>query len=72
MYEALPSIMHARYFLEAMGYKICKNMLYQDNKSSITLERNGKASSSKRTKHINVRYFFIKDLVDRGEVTIKH
>ena len=28
--------------------------------------------SSKRTKHINVRYFFIKDRVDSGELSIEH
>ena len=29
-------------------------------------------SSSKRTKHINMRYFFITDRVANGEVDIKH
>ena len=33
----------------------------QDNTSAIQLERNGQKSSSKRTKHINVRYFYIND-----------
>ena len=35
------------------------------------LERNGKASSSKRTKHINVRYFFITDRISKGEVRVE-
>ena len=34
-------------------------------------EKNGKASSSKRTKHINIRYFFITDRISAGEVTLK-
>ena len=72
IYDALPSILHCRYFLESLGYGIKQNIIYQDNKSAIALEKNGKASSSKRTKHIRMRYFFIKDCVDRGEVTIKH
>ena len=38
--------------------------------SSILLEKNGKASSSKRTKHINIRYFFITNHVAKGEVSI--
>jgi hypothetical protein len=33
---------------------------------------NGKFSSSKRTKHIKMKYFFVKDKVDQGEVTIEH
>ena len=32
---------------------------------------NGKTSGSKRTKHINVRYFFIKDRIDNGEIQVK-
>jgi hypothetical protein len=40
--------------------------------SAMLLETNGKESSSKRTKHINVRYFFIKDRVGAGEIKIKH
>ena len=38
----------------------------------LLLETNGRASSSKRTKHIKVKYYLIKDKVDRGEVTIEH
>jgi hypothetical protein len=47
------------------------NLLLQDNKSSILLERNGKASSGKRTRHINIRYFFITDRVNMKEVSIE-
>ena len=50
-----------RYFLESQGYPMIQNIIYQNNKSTITLERNGKASSSKRMKHIQVKYFFVKD-----------
>jgi hypothetical protein len=44
--------------------------LFQDNKSSIILEKNGKASISKRTKHINIRYFFITNRVKKEEVSV--
>jgi hypothetical protein len=33
------------------------------------LERNGKASSGKRTRHINIKYFFITDRVNMKEVS---
>ena len=50
-----------------------KNILYQDNTSSIKLEINGKASSTKRTRHLNIRYFLITDKLKRGEIsTIEH
>ena len=35
------------------------------------LEKHGHASSSKQTKHINVRHFFIKDRIDAGEVKVE-
>ena len=36
------------------------------------LEKNGWASSSKRTRHINIRYFFITDRVANKEVRIEY
>ena len=68
--DFMPAICWTRYFLMAQGYEVKDNILFQDNKSSILLEKNGKASSSKRTKHINIRYFFITDRVNKGEVSV--
>jgi hypothetical protein len=34
------------------------------------LEKNGKASSSKRTKHINIRFYFITHRVKQGKVSV--
>ncbi len=48
------------------------SLLYQDNMSAILLETNGKASSSRRTEHIKVKYFYIKEKVDDGEIVIEH
>jgi hypothetical protein len=56
--------------MKAQGYGVKDNVLFQDNKSSILLENNGKASSSKCTKHINIRYFFIADRVSKEEVSV--
>ena len=36
------------------------------------LEKNGKNSCSKRTKHIKVRYFFIQDKIENGKVSIQY
>jgi hypothetical protein len=40
--------------------------------SAILLEKNGRMSSTKRTKHINIRYFFVKDRVESREIRIEH
>jgi hypothetical protein len=67
--DFMPAIWWTRYFMKAQGYDVKDNVLYQDNKSSILLEKNGKASSGKRMKHINNRYFFITDRVNKNEVS---
>ena len=36
------------------------------------LEKNGEKSSSKRTKHIAIRYYFITDRVKASELDIKY
>ena len=69
--DMMPSIIWTRYFLKAQGYQVTDNVIFQDNKSTMLLERNGKQSSSKRTKHINVRYFFITDRISKGEIRVE-
>jgi hypothetical protein len=56
------------------GYDMDPSLLYQDNMSPILLETNGRASRSKWTKHIKVKYFLVKDKdeVFWEEITIKH
>ena len=68
----MPQMLWTRYFLEAQGYGIDENILYQDNMRAMLLEKNGKKYSTKNTKHINVRYYFIKDRVETGDMVIEH
>jgi hypothetical protein len=65
--DFMTAICWTYYFMKAQGYNIKDNVLFQDNKSSILLEKNGKASSSKRT---NIRYFFITDRVSKEELLV--
>ncbi len=67
----MPIVLWTQYFLMAQGYGVMENLLLQDNKSSMLLERNGKASSGKHTRHINIWYFFITDRVNIKEIEIK-
>ncbi len=67
----MPIILWTWYFLLSQGYGVIENLLLQDNKSSILLKTNGKATSGKRTRYINMCYFFIMDWVNMKELTIK-
>ena len=40
--------------------------------SSLSLEKNGRVSSSKRTKHIKAKYFLIKDYYESGEINLQY
>jgi hypothetical protein len=70
--DAMTLILWTKLFLQAQGYRIDKNILYQDNKSTILLAKNGKRSSSKRTRALNIRYFFVTDQVEKGNLTIEY
>ena len=70
--DKIPSIMWRKHFIKAQGYTVTHNKPYQDNKSTILLNMNGRGSSLRRTKHIDQLYFMIKNLVNRGEMTMEH
>ena len=69
--DCVPHMIWANYFLEEQGYTHPTTVVYQDNRSAILLEQNGILSSTRRTKHINVRYYFIKDKIDSKELIVK-
>ena len=69
--DASTKIIWTKFFMEAQGYMIQENILYQDNKSTILLLNNGKASSGKRTQAINIRYFFLHDQQMNGNLSVK-
>ena len=63
----------------AVLFKSCKQKVNtrssteaEDNRSTMLLMKNGKLSSGKRTKHLDVRYFYVKDLLDRGIIKLSH
>ena len=70
--DILPQALWTRYFLETQEYEVRGTIMYQDNMSAMLLEQNGKASSGKRTCHINIRFFFIAYRVKKGELFIEH
>lgn len=71
--DASTTILWAKLFVEHQGYEVKENVLFQDDdKSTILLEENGMKSAGKRSRALNIRYFFITDQVEKGNMTIKH
>ena len=60
-----------RNFLIAQGYDERPAVVMQDNEAAIKLANNG-FSSAMRTRHINIRYFFVKDRIAKGEIAIEY
>ena len=70
--DAMYLILWVRHFLEAQGYEVKDNVVYQDNQSTMKLAKNGKKSSTKNTRHIKIRYFFITDNILRGKLSVEY
>ena len=70
--DAAVMILWTKLFLEDQGYEIEKNILYQDNRSAILLETNGRKSAGKRSRALNIRYFFMTDQIEKGNVSVEY
>jgi hypothetical protein len=58
-------------FLKGQGEKIGPVSIQQDNMSTIALIEKG-SSTSERSRHINIRYFWLKDRISSGELQVKY
>ncbi len=70
--DKIAKVLWMKRFLGWQGFTVKLNIIYQDNTSSMKLEENGKESSGKRTRHFDIKYFYVTDLVGRKEVTIEY
>ena len=72
LHDNMPAVLWTRYFLQEQGYLLKPSIVHQDNQSSILLENNGRASRGKRTRHLNIRYFFVSDCVKRVHIIMRY
>ena len=72
VYDVLPQILWTKKFLEDQGETIKETVLYQDNMSSMLLEWNGRQSSTKRMKHMDIRYFYVGDHIQNKTLSLQH
>ena len=68
--DYLPSTIWAKYFMEKQGYNLDTSIFYQDNQSAMKLAMNGRKSAGQKSRHINIRYFFIKDRLKSENIQI--
>jgi hypothetical protein len=71
LFEAAKVIAWARQFLNDLGFpQQSPTLVFEDNMSTILLVKNG--NDKGKTKHMDVRYHYIKELVDHGKIILQH
>lgn len=61
-----------RLFMEAQGYLLVENVVYEDNVSTIKLLINSRKSYRKRSHHIEIQHYFVKDVIDKKKITMRY
>ena len=69
--DALTQVIWTREFLLAQGYNLGPAVVKQDNQSTMVLANKGRSTSSK-TRHIGIRYFWVNDRIVSGDVVLEY
>jgi hypothetical protein len=68
--DMVTAAMECNDFMRAQGHDMASPRVNQDNTSTISLVRTG--GGKYRTKYMKVRQSFVKDLIDRGDITVEY
>src|SRR5207249_190873 len=71
MTEATKEVLHLRGLIRDLGYSELVNeptALYNDNQSAQALSKS--EGQTARTKHIDIRYHFVKDIIREGHIKV--
>ena len=70
--DGLTIVLWVRNFVIGQGCEVTDNVIHQDNQSAMLLEKNGRKSSGKKTRHIEIRCHFVADDIRRGTTKVAH
>jgi hypothetical protein len=68
--DYLPYPIWGKRFLKGQGYYLKENIFHQDNQSTMQFEKNGRKSCGPNSRHIDIRYFWIKDRLGLEDMTV--
>lgn len=69
--DGMSHVLWVSLWLQGQGFDVKPVVIYQDNESVLALMKAGK-KPSQRTKHMDIKYFFAKNRVEIGDITVKH
>ncbi len=64
-------VIWVREWLLCQGYKLGPTLIYQDNKSVLSVMYTDR-TTKQRTKYLNVRYFFVRDRIQKMELRLEY
>mmetsp|Transcript_7999 Transcript_7999/g.7584 ORF Transcript_7999/g.7584 Transcript_7999/m.7584 type:complete len:163 (-) Transcript_7999:223-711(-) len=70
--EYIPYNIWLLLFMGEQVYAVKDNVLFQDNQSTILMLKNGRNSCTDNSRHMNIRYVFVKDRIDKREVRVEY
>jgi hypothetical protein len=70
--DGLPEVIWAKQFMESLGFKQDIITVFEDNQSSIILANKSRGTTITRTKHLQVRYFYVKQMIDQKLIQIEY
>jgi hypothetical protein len=70
--DGLPEVVWAKEFLEYLGIVQKTVVVFEDNQSSIILANKKLGATTGRTKHIQIRFHYIKQLIDQKLINIEY
>jgi hypothetical protein len=56
VHNVMSQILWSQHFLQSRVFQVNETIFKQENKSTMLLDKNGRLSSGKQTKHIDIRY----------------
>ena len=59
-------------FMSAQWYGIENSVIYKDNQSVMCMEKNRRNLCTGNSRHICIRYFFVKDIIDKVEMKAEY
>jgi hypothetical protein len=65
--EVVGLMIWQKLFLEAQGYPVQENVLFQDTEV-VLLKEKGQQSDRKQSRHLNIRLFFVKYQKEKGNL----
>lgn len=70
LFEAVREAKWLKSLAESINLKVCKTLIYEDNMGCISIA--GNSVNHNRTKHIDVRYHFVRERLEDGTIELKH